>query len=119
MFHTQEGDKYSKKVQCKIKINLGESCEEMELTCNSFNLAKGSIMSVKVGKNKPKKFKKKKFNDVTADDNTLVIFTSKKKVSTGAHCTMSCTFPIPSTTTEDAEIENIVSIQPDPDFSFP
>jgi len=55
-FNTQEGNKYSMKVQCKIKINLGESCEEMELSCNPFNLAKGSIMSVKVGKNKAKKY---------------------------------------------------------------
>merc|ERR1712233_298511 len=102
------GNKYSMKVQCKIKINLGESCEEMELSCNPFNLAKGSIMSVKVGKNKAKKFKKKKFNDVTADDDTLVMFKSKKKVSTGADCTMSCTSPVPTTTTEEPEPEDEV-----------
>ena len=56
MFHTQAGNKYTKKVKCEIEINLGETCEEMELTCSSFNLAKGSILSVKVGDGKTKKY---------------------------------------------------------------
>ena len=58
MFHTQAGNKYTKKVKCEIEISLGETCEEMELTCDSFNLAKGSILSVKVGNGKTKKYVK-------------------------------------------------------------
>ena len=52
---TKEGDEYGKKAQCKIKFNLDSSCEEMELNCDGFDMAKGSQMTVKVGKNKAKK----------------------------------------------------------------
>jgi len=120
MFHTQAGNKYTKKVKCEIEISLGETCEEMELTCDSFNLAKGSILSVKVGDGKAKKFKKKKFKDVTADADTTVIFQSKKKVSTGADCTMTCTVPVSSeTTTEGVFIAGGLSITIGDDNGYP
>merc|ERR1712131_267973 len=89
-FKTQEGDEYGKKAQCKIKFNLDSSCEEMELNCDGFDMAKGSQMTVKVGKNKAKKFKKK-FSTVTATEDVLVTFKSKTKVASGASCSMSCT----------------------------
>jgi len=90
VFKTQEGDEYGKKANCKIKFNLDSSCEKMELSCDGFDLAKGSTMSVKVGKNKAKKFKKS-FTTVTANDNVLVTFKSKKKVASGASCSVACT----------------------------
>jgi len=89
-FKTQEGDEYGKKAQCKIKFNLDSSCEEMELNCNGFDMAKGSQMTVKVGKNKAKKFKKS-FTTVTATEDVLLTFKSKTKVASGASCSMSCT----------------------------
>jgi len=89
VFKTQEGDEYGKKANCKIKFNLDSSCEKMELNCDGFDLAKGSTMSVKVGKKKAKKFKKS-FSTVTASDDVLVTFKSKKKVASGASCSISC-----------------------------
>jgi len=90
VFKTQEGDEYGKKANCKIKFNLDSSCEKMELSCDGFDMAKGSTMSVKVGKNKAKKFKKS-FTTVTTTDNVLVTFKSKKKVASGASCSIACT----------------------------
>ena len=54
MFKTQEGAEYGAKTSCMAKYTKLKSCDKLEMTCSSFNLGKGDILTVKAGKKKYK-----------------------------------------------------------------
>jgi len=90
-YQTQAGATYEKNTNCVTKFTLDNSCKKIKFSCDSFNLGKGDLMIVKIGK-KSKKFKGKKFKKpIVSTKTTLITFKSnKKKEGPGALCSMEC-----------------------------
>jgi len=114
-YQTQAGATYEKNTNCVTKFTLDNSCKKIKFSCDSFNLGKGDLMIVKIGK-KSKKFKGKKFKKpIVSTKTTLITFKSnKKKEGPGALCSMECiksaatAAPTPPPTTGVPVCENCV-----------
>jgi len=91
VYRTQDGDSYSPKTSCVTKFTLKKSCKKVKFSCDYFQLGKGDVMIVKIGK-KSKKFKGKKFKKplVSAKPMLVTFKSNKKKEGPGAECTMEC-----------------------------
>merc|ERR1719325_245717 len=99
-FHTNDGGKYARNMQCQVNYIMDASCKKMKFSCNPFRLGKGDFLYVQKGNGRPKKFKKNKMKAQQSNGDMSVRFTSnKKKEASGARCTIKCVKAAPGATT--------------------
>ena len=48
-FNTNDGPKYSKKMNCKVHYIMEASCQKMRLSCQRFQIVKGDYLIVQKG----------------------------------------------------------------------
>ena len=53
-FTTQEGAEYLPKTDCTVKYVKQRSCKKVQLSCDSFAMAKGDVLLVRAGKQRYK-----------------------------------------------------------------
>merc|ERR1711953_1291831 len=107
-YKTSKKGKYSNNMDCFVYYELGESCEEMTLSCNKINIKKActngdTLLITNDEGEKTVCGKKKKFKFTSSSDMLLEFTSNNKKTGAGAKgCKVTCSKPATSGSTTAA-----------------
>merc|ERR1711936_175784 len=109
-YKTSKKGKYSNNMDCFVYYELGESCEEMTLSCNKINIKNNKACTngdtLLITNDEGEKTvcgKKKKFKFTSSSDMLLEFTSNNKKTGAGAKgCKVTCSKPATSGSTTAA-----------------
>merc|ERR1719361_330464 len=109
-YKTSKKGKYSNNMDCFVYYELGESCEEMTLSCNKLNIKNNKACTngdtLLITNDEGEKTvcgKKKKFKFTSSSDMLLEFTSNNKKTGAGAKgCKVTCSKPATSGSTTAA-----------------